>query len=57
MLTRVWEVVKATLAVSALIAAALVSADKVDRQRLSPAVGTAPTEPAITGAITPGSRP
>lgn len=57
MLARVWEVVKATLAVSALIAAALVSADKVDRQRVSPTAGAARTEPAITGAITPGLRP
>lgn len=38
MLARVWDVVKATLAVSALIAAALVSADKVDRRKTQPVV-------------------
>ncbi len=57
MLARVWDVVKATLAVSALIAAALVSADKLDRQRTSPVPGMAVGEPAITGAITPAGRP
>jgi hypothetical protein len=57
MLARVWDVVKATLAVSALIAAALVSADKLDRQRTSPVPGAALGEPAITGAITPAGRP
>lgn len=57
MLARVWDVVKATLAVSALIAAALVSADKLDRQRTQPIVGAALTEPVATGAITPTVRP
>lgn len=57
MLARVWDVVKATLAVSALIAAALVSADKLDRQRTQPVVGAALTEPVATGAITPIVRP
>lgn len=57
MLARVWDVVKATLAVSALIAAALISADKVDRQRAQPTVGVTLNEPALTGAITPSARP
>jgi hypothetical protein len=57
MLARVWDVVKATLAVSALIAAALVSADKLDRQRTSAVPVAAVGEPAITGAITPAGRP
>jgi hypothetical protein len=57
MLARVWDVVKATLAVSALIAAALVSADKLDRQRTAPVLGAAAVEPAITGAIAPVGRP
>ncbi|SDA23293.1 hypothetical protein SAMN02799622_03094 [Methylobacterium sp. UNC378MF] len=57
MLARVWDVVKATLAVSALIAAALVSADKVDRQRTQPVIGAALSEPAITGAIAPAGKP
>ncbi|MGU3383034.1 hypothetical protein ACLBYG_00920 [Methylobacterium sp. D53M] len=57
MLARVWEVVKATLAVSALIAAALVSADKLDRQRSQPVAGAALVEPATTGAIAPAIRP
>ncbi|WP_457108221.1 hypothetical protein [Methylobacterium sp. P5_C11] len=57
MLARVWDVVKATLAVSALIAAALVSADKVDRQRAQPLVGAASIEPATTGAIGQDGRP
>ncbi|MGU3464848.1 hypothetical protein ACLBXO_08315 [Methylobacterium sp. C33D] len=56
MLARVWDVVKATLAVSALIAAALVSADKLDRQRPQPVVGAAVIEPVITGAIAPDGR-
>ena len=49
MLARVWDVVKATLAVSALIAAALVSADKLDRQKTQAVVGAALVEPATTG--------
>jgi hypothetical protein len=57
MLARVWDVVKATLAVSALIAAALVSADKLDRQRTQPVFGAALTEPVATGTITPTVRP
>jgi hypothetical protein len=57
MLARLWEVVKATLAVSALIAAALVSADKVDRQRVQAPAGATLSEPAMTGAITPVIRP
>jgi hypothetical protein len=50
MLARVWEAVKATLAVVALIAAALISADKLDR-RAAPVAGV-PGEPVATGAIT-----
>jgi len=57
MLARTWEVVKATLAVAALIAAALVSADKLDRQKAPANVAAALAEPVATGAITPGSRP
>jgi hypothetical protein len=56
MLARVWDVVKATLAVSALVAAALVSADKVDRQRAQPTAGAVLTEPVTTGAIAPDGR-
>lgn len=55
MLARVWDVVKATLAVAALVAAALISADKVDRQRAQPAAGLALTDPVATGAITPAA--
>ncbi|WP_167627635.1 hypothetical protein [Methylobacterium phyllostachyos] len=47
---------KATLAVAALIAAALVSADKLDRQRAQPVVGVVAGEPIVTGAIAP-ARP
>ena len=57
MLARVWDVVKATLAVSALIAAALVSADKLDRQKTQAVIGAALVEPATTGAILPAGRP
>lgn len=57
MLARTWEVVKATLAVVALIAAALVSADKLDRQKAPANAAAALAEPVATGAITPGSRP
>lgn len=56
MLARIWEVLKATLAVAALIAAALVSADKLDRQRVQPIAGVVAGEPVITGAIAP-ARP
>ena len=57
MLARVWEVVKATLAVAALITAALVSADKLDRQKAPPTGSAALIDPAATGAITPASHP
>lgn len=57
MLARIWDVLKATLAVAALIAAALVSADKLDRQRAQPAVGVVAGEPVVTGAIAPATRP
>ncbi|MDP4002292.1 hypothetical protein [Methylobacterium sp. NEAU K] len=57
MLARVWEVVKATLAVAALITAALVSADKLDRQKAQTSVGAALNEPVATGAITSASQP
>jgi len=57
MLGRVWDVLKATLAVAALVAAALVSADKLDRQRPQLAVGVIAGEPVVTGAIAPVSRP
>ncbi|MCJ2070340.1 hypothetical protein MKK75_16280 [Methylobacterium sp. J-030] len=57
MLARIWDVLKATLAVAALIAAALVSADKLDRQRAQPVIGVVAGEPVITGAIAPTARP
>lgn len=57
MLARIWEVLKATLAAAALIAAALVSADKLDRQQAQPAIGVVAGEPLITGAIAPAARP
>lgn len=57
MLGRVWEVLKATLAVAALIAAALVSADKLDRQRAQAPVGVIAGDPIVTGAITAATRP
>lgn len=53
MLARIWDLVKATLAAVALITAALVSADKLDRQKAPPVLGTAFAEPLATGAITP----
>ena len=53
MLTRVWDMVKATLAVGALITAALISADKLDRQQAGPILGAIVSEPATTGAIPP----
>ncbi|CAA2155048.1 MULTISPECIES: hypothetical protein [Methylobacterium] len=56
MLARIWEVLKATIAVVALITAALVSADKLDRRK-PPTHAVAVSEPAATGAITPGARP
>ena len=56
MLARLWYVVKATLAVLALIAAALVSADKVDRQRMQSATAATVIEPVATGAIAPAAR-
>ena len=57
MLARVWDIVKATLAAAALIAAALVSADKLDRQRAQSIVGVAAVDPVATGAITSVLRP
>jgi hypothetical protein len=51
MFARVWEAVKATLAVAALIAAALISADKLDREKAQPVRGAALVEPAVTGSI------
>jgi hypothetical protein len=56
MLARVWEVVKATLAVAVLVTAALVSADKVDRKRAQP-IAASLAEPVATGSITPVVRP
>ncbi|GJE10455.1 MULTISPECIES: hypothetical protein [Methylobacterium] len=56
MFARLWDVVKATLAVSALIAAALISADKLDRQRTQSAINTTLAEPVATGAIAPAAR-
>ncbi len=51
MFARSWEAIKATLAVAALIAAALISADKLDRQKASPARDAALVEPIVTGTI------
>jgi hypothetical protein len=45
--------VKATLAVVALIAAALVSADKLDREKANAVRGAALVEPVVTGTIPP----
>ena len=53
MLARVWDAVKASLAVAALIAAALISADKLDRQKAQPILGATFAEPVATGAIAP----
>ena len=57
MFARLWDVVKATLAVSALIAAAIISADRLDRQRTQSAINTTLAEPVATGAIAPAARP
>jgi hypothetical protein len=51
MFARSWEAIKATLAVAALIAAALISADKLDRQKASPERDAALVEPIVTGTI------
>lgn len=56
MLARVWEGVKATLALAALIAAALISADKLDRRTAPPGAPVAQAEPTVTGAITARPR-
>lgn len=56
MFARIWEAIKATLAVAALIAAALVSADKLDREKAAPTRGAALVEPVVTGAILPPSH-
>jgi hypothetical protein len=53
MVARVWDAVKATLAVSALIAAALFSADKLDRERIASNQNPVLMEPVMTGAISP----
>lgn len=53
MFARIWEAIKATLAVAALIAAALISADKLDRQKSAPSRDAALVEPIVTGAIPP----
>ena len=53
MVGRIWEAVKATLAVAALIAAALISADKLDRERGSAPKSAVLVEPMTTGAIQP----
>lgn len=57
MLTRIWEVLKATIAAVALITAALVSADKLDRQKAPVNAAASQIEPVATGAITPVARP
>ncbi|MCJ2015478.1 hypothetical protein [Methylobacterium sp. J-076] len=51
MLARIWEAIKATLAVALLIAAALISADKLDREKAAPTRGAALVEPLVTGTI------
>lgn len=47
----IWEGIKATLAVAALIAAALISADKLDREKASAVSGAVLVEPVVTGTI------
>ncbi len=49
MFERVWHTAKATLAIAALIAAALISADKLDRQQRLARHPVA--DPVATGAI------
>ncbi|GJE38010.1 hypothetical protein [Methylobacterium persicinum] len=56
MFARIWEAIKATLAVAALIAAALISADKLDHEKGGPPRGAALIDPVVTGAILPPSR-
>ncbi len=56
MFGRIWEGTKVTLALLAMIAAALISADKLDHgKRDAPRPGDvarqAPTEPAVTGSV------
>lgn len=53
MFARIWEAIKATLAVAALIAAALISADKLDRQKTVASRDAVLVEPIVTGAIPP----
>lgn len=53
MLGRMWEGTKVTLALLAMIAAALISANKLDQNRRDVAQ-QATTEPAVTGSV--GSR-
>lgn len=58
MLERVWNATKVTLAIAALVAAALISADKLDRERHEVARRTGPiAEPVVTGSVRePGAR-
>ena len=51
MFARVWEVVKATLALALLIAASLISADKLDHEKAASVRGASLVEPLVTGAI------
>ncbi len=56
MLGRIWEGTKVTLALLAMIAAALISANKLDHSRREAArpgdvARQAPTEPAVTGSV------
>lgn len=51
-LRQVWQVAQATLAVCALVAAALYSAEKVDREGLNPFAMRA-IDPPTTGSIAP----
>ncbi|AWN38965.1 hypothetical protein [Methylobacterium radiodurans] len=58
MLGRIWEGTKVTLALLAMIAAALISANKLDHGRRDGArpvdvARQVPTEPAVTGSLGP----
>ncbi|GJD58853.1 hypothetical protein [Methylobacterium dankookense] len=58
MLGRIWQAAKVTLALGAMIAAALISADKLDHDRREVARrAQAAPEPVMTGSVaSPSSR-
>jgi hypothetical protein len=56
MLGRIWQAAKVTLALGAMIAAALISADKLDHDRRDVARrAQAAPEPVMTGSVSPSS--